>query len=152
MPDLTGKIAFVSGASRGLGLQFSRALAKAGADLVVTSRTLDSLEPTVAEIEALLLFVGPKTLKTGLGCHPSCVGRRDPRLFALGLLLLGFFDLGVFFLLGFDLLLLVNLGAGSTGAGFDSHFSLPFYLVYEVTPSCGYRSCIAVLRPRYPAL
>ena len=53
MPDLTGKIAFVSGASRGLGLQFSRALAKAGADLIVTSRTLESLEGTVAEIEAL---------------------------------------------------------------------------------------------------
>ncbi|MFT4548115.1 MAG: NAD(P)-dependent dehydrogenase (short-subunit alcohol dehydrogenase family) [Verrucomicrobiales bacterium] len=53
MPDLSGKIAFVSGASRGLGLQFSRALAKAGADLIVTSRTLDSLDGTVAEIEAL---------------------------------------------------------------------------------------------------
>lgn len=53
MPDLTGKVAFVSGASRGLGLQFSRALAKAGADLVVTSRTLDSLNGTVTEIAAL---------------------------------------------------------------------------------------------------
>ena len=53
MPDLSGKIAFVSGASRGLGLQFSRALARAGADLVVTSRTKESLDGTVAEIEAL---------------------------------------------------------------------------------------------------
>ena len=41
MPDLTGKVALISGASRGLGLQFSRALAKAGADLIVTSRTLE---------------------------------------------------------------------------------------------------------------
>jgi len=53
MPDLTGKVAFVSGASRGLGLQFSRALARAGADLIVTSRTIESLEGTVAEIESL---------------------------------------------------------------------------------------------------
>ncbi len=51
--DLTGKVAIVTGASRGLGQYFGRALARAGADLVVTSRTLASLEPFVREIEAL---------------------------------------------------------------------------------------------------
>lgn len=50
--DLTGKVAIVTGASRGLGQTFARALARAGADLVVTSRTLDSLAPFTSEVEA----------------------------------------------------------------------------------------------------
>jgi NAD(P)-dependent dehydrogenase (short-subunit alcohol dehydrogenase family) len=52
--DLTGKVAVVTGASRGLGQYFGRALAKAGADLVITSRKLDSgLTDFQKEIEAL---------------------------------------------------------------------------------------------------
>jgi NAD(P)-dependent dehydrogenase (short-subunit alcohol dehydrogenase family) len=53
MFDLTGRTALVTGASRGLGERFALTLAKAGADLVVTSRTLSSLEKITAEIEAL---------------------------------------------------------------------------------------------------
>jgi NAD(P)-dependent dehydrogenase (short-subunit alcohol dehydrogenase family) len=51
--DLTGKTAIVTGASRGLGQYFGRALARAGADLVITSRTLGSLEEFRREIEGL---------------------------------------------------------------------------------------------------
>ena len=51
--DLSGKVAIVTGASRGLGQYLGRALAQAGADLVVTSRTLESLAPFQAEIEGL---------------------------------------------------------------------------------------------------
>jgi len=51
--DLTGKVAIVTGASRGLGQYFGRALARAGADLVITSRYRDSLEPFKREIETL---------------------------------------------------------------------------------------------------
>jgi NAD(P)-dependent dehydrogenase (short-subunit alcohol dehydrogenase family) len=51
--DLTGKVAIVTGASRGLGQYFSRALARAGADLVVTSRKLASLDSFRDEIEGL---------------------------------------------------------------------------------------------------
>ncbi len=51
--DLSGKVAIVTGASRGLGQYFGRALAKAGADLVITSRTLSSLTEFKQEIEAL---------------------------------------------------------------------------------------------------
>ncbi len=51
--DLSGRVAIITGASRGLGQYFSRALARAGADLVITSRNIDSLEPFRAEIESL---------------------------------------------------------------------------------------------------
>jgi NAD(P)-dependent dehydrogenase (short-subunit alcohol dehydrogenase family) len=51
--DLSGRVAVVTGASRGLGQYFGRALARAGADLVITSRTLDSLLPFRKEIEDL---------------------------------------------------------------------------------------------------
>jgi NAD(P)-dependent dehydrogenase (short-subunit alcohol dehydrogenase family) len=51
--DLTGQVALITGASRGLGQHFGRALAKAGADLIVTSRKVDDLSAYVAEIESL---------------------------------------------------------------------------------------------------
>ena len=53
MFDLTGKVAIVTGASRGLGQYLSRALAKAGADLVITSRKLESLKKFQEEIATL---------------------------------------------------------------------------------------------------
>jgi len=53
MFDLTGRTALVTGASRGLGERFAITLAKAGADLVVTSRSIESLQKITAEIEAL---------------------------------------------------------------------------------------------------
>jgi len=51
--DLSGRVAVVTGTSRGLGQYFARALARAGADLVITSRQKDSLEPFAEEIRAI---------------------------------------------------------------------------------------------------
>ena len=51
--DLTGQVAIVTGTSRGLGQYFARALAKAGADLVLTSRKRETLAAFEAEIKAL---------------------------------------------------------------------------------------------------
>ena len=51
--DLAGRVAIVTGASRGLGQEFARALAKAGADLVLTSRHRASLAAFEAEIKSL---------------------------------------------------------------------------------------------------
>ena len=51
--DLTGKVAIVTGTSRGLGQAMARALARAGADLVITSRKLGSLDGFQCEIESL---------------------------------------------------------------------------------------------------
>src|SRR5690348_16858424 len=53
MFDLTGQTAIVTGTSRGLGQYFARALAKAGANLILTSRRRESLAPFAAEIESL---------------------------------------------------------------------------------------------------
>jgi NAD(P)-dependent dehydrogenase (short-subunit alcohol dehydrogenase family) len=60
--DLTGKVAMVTGASRGLGQTFARALARAGADLIVTSRTLESLTEFCAEIGHMRRRVTPLAL------------------------------------------------------------------------------------------
>ena len=51
--DLTGRVAIVTGTSRGLGQTFARALARAGADLVLTSRDPASLSAFEAEIKKL---------------------------------------------------------------------------------------------------
>ncbi|HEY7304131.1 MAG TPA: glucose 1-dehydrogenase [Bryobacteraceae bacterium] len=51
--DLTGRVAIVTGTSRGLGQQFARALARSGADLVLTSRYRDHLQPFQDEIKKL---------------------------------------------------------------------------------------------------
>ena len=51
--DLSGKVAIVTGAGRGMGYHIALALAKYGADLVVCSRTVPELEKVGNEIEKL---------------------------------------------------------------------------------------------------
>jgi gluconate 5-dehydrogenase len=48
--DLTGRVALVTGASRGLGQYFARALANAGADLAITSRDKSALRDFAEDI------------------------------------------------------------------------------------------------------
>ncbi len=50
MFDLTGKKAFVTGASRGIGRSIAVALAQAGADLALVARSEDGLAATAAEV------------------------------------------------------------------------------------------------------
>ena len=49
--DLSGKVAIVTGAGRGMGCHIALALAKYGSDLVICSRTTSELEKTKEEIE-----------------------------------------------------------------------------------------------------
>jgi NAD(P)-dependent dehydrogenase (short-subunit alcohol dehydrogenase family) len=51
--DLSGKVAIMTGAGRGMGYPMALALARYGADLVICSRTVSELEKVKGEIEAL---------------------------------------------------------------------------------------------------
>jgi NAD(P)-dependent dehydrogenase (short-subunit alcohol dehydrogenase family) len=68
MFDLSGKIALVTGGSRGLGREMVLAFARAGADVVIASRKLDNCRAAAAEVQAL----GRRALP--YACH---VGRWD---------------------------------------------------------------------------
>jgi gluconate 5-dehydrogenase len=65
--DLSGQVALVTGASRGLGQYFARALAKAGADLILTSRRRE----TLADFEAEIGPLGRRTVALELDVRDS---------------------------------------------------------------------------------
>ena len=48
--SLRGKTLFITGGSRGLGREMALAIADAGADVILTGRTAESLEQTADEI------------------------------------------------------------------------------------------------------
>ncbi|WP_048437899.1 SDR family oxidoreductase [Caenimonas sp. SL110] len=50
--DLSGRVAFVTGASSGLGAQFARTLSRAGAAVVLASRRVEKLKDLRAKLEA----------------------------------------------------------------------------------------------------
>jgi gluconate 5-dehydrogenase len=49
--DLSNKVAFITGASSGLGVQYAHALARQGANLVIAARRLDKLKNVAQEVE-----------------------------------------------------------------------------------------------------
>ena len=61
--DLDGKIAFVSGASRGIGEAIAKLLAQQGAHVIVSSRKLEGCQPVADAINA----EGGKA--TAIACH-----------------------------------------------------------------------------------
>jgi NAD(P)-dependent dehydrogenase (short-subunit alcohol dehydrogenase family) len=67
--DLSGKVALVTGGSRGLGSEMVRAFAVAGADVVIASRRLESCEKLAEEVRAT---TGRRALP--VACH---VGKWD---------------------------------------------------------------------------
>jgi len=51
--DLTGKVAAITGASSGIGLQMAKALAREGADVALLARRIEKLNDAKAEIEKM---------------------------------------------------------------------------------------------------
>jgi NAD(P)-dependent dehydrogenase (short-subunit alcohol dehydrogenase family) len=62
--DLSGRVAVVTGGSRGLGLEMARAFAELGADVLIASRKQDACERAAAEIATA---TGRRVV--GRGCH-----------------------------------------------------------------------------------
>ena len=62
--DLSGKVAVVTGGSRGIGAAVVRGFAEAGADVVIASRKLDNCRRVAADIETT---TGRRAL--GVACH-----------------------------------------------------------------------------------
>lgn len=62
--DFTGKVALVTGGSRGLGYRMVKALAERGADVIVASRKLDNCEEVAAECRAF----GRKAMAHAVHC------------------------------------------------------------------------------------
>jgi NAD(P)-dependent dehydrogenase (short-subunit alcohol dehydrogenase family) len=50
--DLSGKVALITGGSRGLGREMALAFADAGADVIVSSRKADACDAVVAEVQS----------------------------------------------------------------------------------------------------
>jgi len=68
--DFTGKVALVTGGSRGLGYQMVKAFAERGADVIIASRKLENCEKVAEEVRAL----GRKALAVSahVGKWPDC--------------------------------------------------------------------------------
>lgn len=68
--DFTGKVALVTGGSRGLGYQMVKAFATRGADVIIASRKLENCEKVADEVRAL----GRKALAISahVGKWPEC--------------------------------------------------------------------------------
>ncbi len=61
--DLTGKVALVTGASKGIGLEIARALAECGAQVIVSSRKQAAVDAVAAELS------GAGYKAAAIACH-----------------------------------------------------------------------------------
>lgn len=129
--DLTGKVALVTGGSRGLGRAMVLGLARAGADVVVASRKLENCQQVAAEVEAL----GRQAL--AVAAHTGDISSLDALMTAVEERF-GRVDI-----------LINNAGINPTGGGlsdlspelfqklFDVNTKGPWYLASRLAPKMG---------------
>ena len=82
--SLRGKIALITGASSGLGIEFARGLAMAGADVAIIARRLERLQVVADELERLgvrsqpilssssAFFAAIRPRRSGKSGHQGC--------------------------------------------------------------------------------
>ena len=83
--DLSGRVALVTGATSGLGAQFARTLAKAGAAVVLAGRRVERLKTLRAEIEGAggdahyvaMDVTDPVSIRAGVAHAETEVGTLD---------------------------------------------------------------------------
>ncbi|WP_181782626.1 SDR family NAD(P)-dependent oxidoreductase [Pseudonocardia pini] len=80
--SLSGKVAIVTGASSGLGVAFAKALAEAGADVVLGARRVDRLEDTRKLVESLDRRA--LCVRTDVASQPDCQALVDAAVAEFG--------------------------------------------------------------------
>ncbi|MHB8341162.1 MAG: SDR family oxidoreductase [Mycobacteriales bacterium] len=84
--DLSGKVAVVTGGSRGIGLMMARGLLEAGARVYISSRKADACSAAQQELSAIGPAVAvPVDVSTEAGCVrlASLVGEKEPAVHVL---------------------------------------------------------------------
>jgi NAD(P)-dependent dehydrogenase (short-subunit alcohol dehydrogenase family) len=84
--SIEGKVALVTGGSRGIGLMIARGYAEAGARVYVSSRKAEACDEAVAELSKVGTAVAlPADLSTEAECNRLAaeIGEREPRLHIL---------------------------------------------------------------------
>lgn len=69
--DLTGKVAIVTGSSKGIGLSIAKGLAENGAKVVISSRKQDTVDRVAEELKAMGLEA------VGIECHIGDSSQRE---------------------------------------------------------------------------
>ena len=72
--DLTGKLALVTGSSRGIGLATAMGLARMGAEVIVNGREAASVAGAIAKIELAVPAAGAHAAVFDLGGAQGCAG------------------------------------------------------------------------------
>ena len=146
-PSLAGRVALITGANTGIGLVTARELARQGAHLFITCRTLERAQPALAHLRAASAGAQVEALALDLGDFASV--RRCAQTFLAR---------------GLPLHLLVNnaglaFSGGLTGSGFElafgvnhmGHFLLTQLLLERIQASAPARIVTVASRAHYRA-